>query len=157
MNVKTAGSANSTPVPFVDLGPMHDEVRAEIDAAIAATIARGDFILGEEVSRFEEDFATYCGVKHAIGVASGTAALQIAVLSLGIERGAEIIVPAHTFIASALGPLHAGAVPVFCDVDMATGLIDPAAAAAAITHRTTAIVAVDLYGQVCDPAPLRKL
>jgi dTDP-4-amino-4,6-dideoxygalactose transaminase len=145
------------PVPFVDLAPMHEEIAGEIDAAIAATVARGDFILGAEVERFEADFARYCGAEHAIGVASGTVALQIATAALGIERGAEVIVPAHTYIASALGPLHAGAVPVFCEVDEATGLIDPAAAAAAITDRTAAIVAVHLYGQVCDPEPLREL
>lgn len=152
-----ADAATSTDVPFVDLGPIHDEARAAIDAAIAATIARGDFILGAEVERFEVEFASYCGVKHAVGVSSGTAALQIAVLALGIEPGAEIIVPAHTYIASALGPLHAGAVPVFCEVDAATGLIDPAAAGAAISDRTAAILAVHLYGQVCDPGPLREL
>jgi len=144
-------------VPFVDLDPMHDEVREEIDAAIAATCGRGDFILGAEVGRFEEAFADYCGVKHAIGVGSGTAALQIGTLALGIERGAEVVVPAHTYIASALGPLHAGAEPVFCEVDERTGLIDADAAADAITDRTAAIVAVHLYGQVCDPGPLREL
>jgi len=152
-----ATKATAPNVPFVDLDPMHAEVRTEIDAAIAATVERGDFILGAEVGRFEEDFADYCGVEHAVGVASGTAALQIAVLALGIERGAEIIVPAHTYIASALGPLHAGAVPVFCEVDPRTGLIDPAAASAAIGERTAAILAVHLYGQVCDPGPLREL
>lgn len=150
-------AATSTDVPFVDLDPMHAEVRAEIDAAIAATVARGDFILGAEVERFERDFAAYCGAEHAVGVGSGTAALQIAVLALGIEPGAEIVVPAHTYIASALGPLHAGAKPVFCEVDERTGLIDPDAAAAAIGDRTAAILAVHLYGQVCDPGPLREL
>ncbi len=144
-------------VPFVDLAPMHAEVGAEIEAAIAATIERGDFILGAEVAAFERDFAAYCGVAHAIGVGSGTAALQIAALSLGIERGAEIIVPAHTYVASALGPLHAGLEPVLCEVDARTGLIDPDAAAAAIGERTAAICAVHLYGQVCDPGPLREL
>jgi dTDP-4-amino-4,6-dideoxygalactose transaminase len=144
-------------VPFVDLDPMHLEVAAEIEAAMAATVRRGDFILGEELVRFEEDFAAYCGARHAIGVASGTAALQIAVLALGIDRGAEIIVPAHTYIASALGPLHAGLTPIPCEVDEATGLIDPDAAAAAVTDRTAAILAVHLYGQVCDPEPLRAL
>ena len=144
-------------VPFVDLEPMHAGISDEIEAAIAATVERGDFILGAEVERFERDFAAYCGAEHAVGVASGTVALQIAVAALGIEPGAEVIVPAHTYIASALGPMHAGAVPVFCEVDEATGLIDPDAAAAAIGERTAAIVAVHLYGQVCDPGPLRKL
>lgn len=145
-----------TAVPFVDLSIMHAEIQDEIDAAIAGTVERGDFILGADVDRFEDDFAAFCGVKHAVGVGSGTAALEIATLALGAEDG-EVIVPAHTYIASALGPLHAGATPVFCEVDEPTGLIDPDAAEAAITERTTAIVAVHLYGQVCDPAPLRAL
>lgn len=148
---------NPPSVPFVDLEPMHEEVRAEVEAAIAATVERGDFILGAEVGRFEEDFARYCGVAHAVGVGSGTVALEIATLALGFESGAEVVVPAHTYIASALGPLHAGAAPVFCEVDPRTGLIDVDAAAAAITPRTAAIVAVHLYGQVCDPKPLREL
>ena len=97
-------------MPFVDLDPMHAAIAAELDAAIAATVERGDFILGAEVARFEEDFAAYCGAEHAIGVGSGTAALQIAVArARASSRGAEVIVPAHTYIASALGPLHAGA------------------------------------------------
>lgn len=153
----TQPSPDVPDVPFVDLGPMHDEVRSEIDAAIAESVEKGDFILGAGVAEFERDFADYCGTKHAIGVGSGTAALQIACLGLGIEMGSEVIVPAHTYIASALGPLHAGMKPVFCEVDEETGLIDPAAAAAAITDRTAAIVAVHLYGQVCDPGPLREL
>ncbi len=136
---------------------MHAEAGDAIDAAIAATVASGDFILGAEVGLFERAFADYCGVRHAVGVGSGTVALEIATRALGIDHGAEVIVPAHTYIASALGPLHAGALPVFCDVDRSTGLIDPAAAAAAITDRTAAIVAVDLYGQIPDPAPLRQL
>lgn len=144
-------------VPFVDLEPMHAEARAAIDASLVETIARGDFILGAEVGLFEREFADYCGTRHAIGVGSGTVALEIATRSLGIDHGAEVIVPAHTYVASALGPLHAGATPVFCDVDPRTGLIDPAAAAAALTDRTAAIVAVDLYGQVPDPRPLREL
>jgi dTDP-4-amino-4,6-dideoxygalactose transaminase len=144
-------------VPFVDFAPMNADAGVAIDAAIAETIGRGDFILGAEVGLFERAFADHCGARHAIGVASGTVALEIATRALGIEHGAEVIVPAHTFVASALGPLHAGAEPVFCDVDPRTGLIDPRAAAAAVTDRTAAILAVDLYGQVPDPEPLREL
>ena len=146
----------SVRVPFFempDLGP----VRAEIDEVVSATIERGDFILGAEVERFEADFAAMCGAEHAIGVASGTAALELATSALGIGEGMEVIVPAHTFVASAFGPMRAGATPVFCDVDPDTGLIDPRAAEAALGERTAAIVAVHLYGQVCDPAPLREL
>lgn len=146
----------SAGVPFFEM-PDLGSVRTEIDEAISATIERGDFILGAEVERFEADFAAMCGAEHAIGVASGTAALEIATSALGIGEGMEVIVPAHTFVASAFGPMRAGATPVFCDVDPATGLIDPDAAEAAVGERTAAIVAVHLYGQVCDPAPLREL
>jgi dTDP-4-amino-4,6-dideoxygalactose transaminase len=144
-------------VPFVDFAPMNADAGAAIEAAMAETVRRGDFILGAEVGLFERAFADYSGVKHAIGVGSGTVALEIATRALGIDHGAEVIVPAHTYVASALGPLHAGAEPVFCDVDPRTGLIDPRAAAAALTDRTAAILVVDLYGQVPDPAPLREL
>src|SRR5439155_24781714 len=110
----------------------------------------GCYILGEEVANFEDESAAYSGLSHGVGVASGTAALTITALASGIRPGDEVIVPAHTFIASALGLAHAGAVPVFCDVDPGTGLIDPAAAEAALSERTAAILAVHLYGQIAD-------
>src|SRR3954453_9742926 len=138
------------PIPFVDLARQHEPIAAELRAAFDRVLGASSYILGEEVARFEEEFAAYCGARYCVGVASGTAALTIAALSAGIRPGDEVIVPAHTFIASAFGLAHAGAVPVFCDVDAGTGLIDPAAAEAAITERTTAILAVHLYGQVCD-------
>src|SRR4051794_28019130 len=137
-------------IPFVDLARQHQPIAAELHAAFERVLGASSFILGEEVARFEEEFAAYCGARHCVGVASGTAALTIGALAAGIQPGDEVIVPAHTFIASALGLSHAGAVPVFCDVDPGTGLIDPAAAEAAVTDRTSAILAVHLYGQVCD-------
>ena len=137
---------------------MHAEISDEIDAAIAATVERGDFILGAEVERFEARLRRLLR-RRARGRRRlrHRAAADRRRSRSGSSPGAEVIVPAHTYIASALGPLHAGAVPVFCEVDEATGLIDPDAAAAAITERTAAIVAVHLYGQVCDPGPLREL
>ncbi|MBV9818315.1 MAG: DegT/DnrJ/EryC1/StrS family aminotransferase [Solirubrobacterales bacterium] len=123
---------------------------AELRGAFDRVVGASSFILGEEVERFEQEFATYCGAPDCIGVASGTAALTLALLAAGIGRGDEVIVPAHTFIASALGILHAGATPVFCDVEAATGLIDPASAASVVTDRTAAVIPVHLYGQVCD-------
>src|SRR4051812_10557620 len=137
-------------IPFVDLARQHQPIAADLRAAFERVLGASSYILGEEVARFEEEFAAYCGVRHCVGVASGTAALTIAALAAGIRPGDEVIVPAHTFIASALGLSHAGAVPVFCDVDPGTGLIDPAAAEAAVTGRTAAILAVHLYGQMCD-------
>jgi dTDP-4-amino-4,6-dideoxygalactose transaminase len=137
-------------VPFVDLGRQHEPIQSDLRVAFERVLGASSYILGEEVARFEEEFAAYCGARHCVGVASGTAALTIAALSAGVRPGDEVIVPAHTFIASAFGLAHAGAVPVFCDVDAGTGLIDPAAADAAVSDRTAAILAVHLYGQVCD-------
>jgi dTDP-4-amino-4,6-dideoxygalactose transaminase len=115
------------------------------------------FILGEEVERFEADFASFCGVEHCVGLASGTAALTLGLQAAGIGRGDEVIVPAHTFAASALAVVHAGALPVFCDVELGTGLIDPASAAAALSPRTAVVMAVHLYGQICDMEALTLL
>jgi dTDP-4-amino-4,6-dideoxygalactose transaminase len=137
-------------IPFVDLGRQHEPIQSDLRAAFERVLGASSYVLGEEVARFEDEFAAYCGARYCVGVASGTAALMIAALSTGIRPGDEVIVPAHTFIASALGLSHAGAVPVFCDVDPGTGLIDPAAAEAAVSERTVAVLAVHLYGQMCD-------
>jgi dTDP-4-amino-4,6-dideoxygalactose transaminase len=141
---------NAVSVPFVDLERVHAPLREELDAAVAAVIQRGDFILGAAVDEFERDFAAYVGSDHAVGVNSGTAAIAIAIAAAGIGPGDEVIVPAHTFIASALGVVHAGATPVFCDVEETTGLIDLDSAAAVAGPRTAAVLPVHLYGQVCD-------
>ena len=146
-----------TTIPFVDLARQHAPIRAELQSAFERVVGASSYILGEEVARFEEEFAAYCGVSHCVGVASGTAALTVAARAAGVREGDEVIVPAHTFIASALGLLHAGAVPVFCDVDPGTGLIDPDAAAAAVTPRTSAILAVHLYGQMADMDAIRAV
>jgi dTDP-4-amino-4,6-dideoxygalactose transaminase len=145
------------PVPFVDLDREHREILDQLHAALDDVVADGGFVLGRELDLFEREFAEYCGVSHCVGVASGTAALGLAVRAAGIGAGDEVIVPAHTFIASALGVLHAGAAPVLCDVEADTGLIDADAAAAAIGPRTAAIVAVHLYGQPCDMTAICEL
>src|SRR3954467_8892741 len=139
-----------TSIPFVDLGRQHGPIQDDLRAAFERVLGASSYILGEEVARFEEEFAAYCGARHCVGVASGTAALTIATLAAGLRPGDEVIVPAHTFIASALGLAHAGAVSVFCDVDPGTGVIDAAAAESAVTERTAAILAVHLYGQMAD-------
>jgi dTDP-4-amino-4,6-dideoxygalactose transaminase len=140
----------SSPVTFVALDRQHAALAAELRCAHDRVVSSGAFILGAETEAFEREFAALCGVRHCVGVASGTAAITIALRASGIGRGDEVIVPAHTYIASALGVVHAGATPVFCDVEDGTGLIDPTAAAAAVTERTAALLAVHLYGQVCD-------
>jgi dTDP-3-amino-3,4,6-trideoxy-alpha-D-glucose transaminase len=145
------------PVPFMDLGRQHAPLAGELRAAFDRVLGASAFILGDEVERFEAEFAEYCGVSQCVGVASGTAALTIMLRSAGIGAGDEVIVPAHTFIATALAVLHAGATPVCADVEHGTGLIDPAAVQAAIGPRTAAILPVHLYGQACAMKPLRAL
>lgn len=145
------------PVPFVGLGRQHGRLRSELQAAFDRVLDADAFILGAEVDAFEREFAAYCDVAHCAGVNSGTAALTLALVAAGIGAGDEVIVPGHTFIASALGAIHAGATPVFCDVDIDTGLIDPASAAELIGERTAALVAVHLYGQACDMDALAAL
>lgn len=140
---------NDVGVPFMDLSRTHEPISDEILAAVAAVVGRGDFILGSAVARFEQEFASYVGVDHGVGVGSGTAAITVATIAAGIEPGLEVIVPAHTYIATALGVLHAGAVPVFCEVDAETGLIDLDSAAAVVGDRTAAVLPVHLYGQTC--------
>ena len=144
-------------VPFVALQRQHAALGHELAAAFDRVMNSGGFVLGEEVERFEIEFAASCGVAECVGVASGTAALTIAMAAAGIGPGDEVIVPAHTFIASVLGVLHAGATPVFCDVEPGTGLIDPACAASLLTRRTAAILAVHLYGQACEMDALCSL
>lgn len=147
----------SVNVPFVDLARDHQPLAAELRAAFDRVLASSGFILGEEVARFEQEFAAYCGAVHCVGIASGTAALEIMLRAAGIGEGDEVIVPAHTFIASALAVLHAGAIPVCVDVEVGSGLLDPDAVQAAIGSATAAILAVHLYGQACAVQPLREL
>lgn len=144
-------------VPFIDLKRQHAALDEELQAAFARTVGASAFILGSEVEEFEREFAEYCFARECVGVASGTAALSLTLMAAGIGAGDEVIVPAHTFIASALGVVHAGATPIFCDVEADTGLIDVDAAAALIGPHTAAIVAAHLYGQPCDMASITAL
>jgi dTDP-4-amino-4,6-dideoxygalactose transaminase len=137
-------------VPLVDLKAQYRTIFPEIDSAIRQVIDRADFILGADVDAFEEEFAAFCGVRNAVGCGSGTEALTLAMAALGVGPGDEVILPAMTFIATALAVTRCGARPVLADVDPQTALIDPAAVAAAITSRTKAIVPVHLYGQCAD-------
>jgi len=130
---------------------------AELRAAFDRVVNASSFILGEEVERFENEFAAYCGTRSCVGVASGTAALTLALIAAGIGSGDEVVMPAHTYIATALAVVNSGATPVFCDVDDGTGLIDPRSAAACISPRTAAIIPVHLYGQVCEMEAIEAL
>ena len=144
-------------VPYLDVRAAHIELRDELASAYARVMDSGRYILGEELERFEHEFAAFCGTAHAIGVGNGLDALTIALRASGIGSGDEVIVPAHTFIATWLAVVECGARVVAVDVDPDTMLLDPRAAAAACTRRTAAIVPVHLYGHPVDPAPFDEL
>jgi dTDP-4-amino-4,6-dideoxygalactose transaminase len=144
-------------VPFVDLGRQHARVAPSLREAFDRVLGSSQFILGEEAARFEESFAEYCGVDHCVGLNSGTAALTLMLQAAGIGPGDEVIVPAHTFLATALAVVHAGATPVCADVEQGTGLINVEAIRATIGPRTSAVIPVHLYGQVCPMDELNAL
>jgi dTDP-4-amino-4,6-dideoxygalactose transaminase len=144
-------------VPFVDLKSQYQTIKAEVDAAIARVIENTNFILGPEVAAFEKAFAEYVGARFCIGVNSGTAALQLALMAGGIGEGDEVIVPSFTFFATAEAVSVLGAVPVFVDVDPVSYTITAAEIEKAITPRTRAIIPVHLYGQPADLDPIRAL
>lgn len=157
MNAISVAPRRGGTVRFVALELQHAAIEDELKRTFARFLRSSAFTLGSELEQFEREFAEYCEVGHCVGVASGTAALALTLRAYGIGPGDEVIVPAHTFIASALAVVHAGAVPVLCDVEPGTGLIDPDAAHAAVGPRTAAILAVHLYGQVCDMAALEAV
>lgn len=137
-------------IPLIDLGIQHRNLRSEINSAIEGILDRGDFILGQDVAKFEEEFAAYCGTKYAVGVDSGLSALELSLRAYGIGAGDEVIVPTHTFTASAAAVTFAGATPVFVDVNPETLCIDVEKIEAAVTTRTKAILPVHLYGLPAD-------
>nr|MDT0661786.1 DegT/DnrJ/EryC1/StrS family aminotransferase [Micromonospora sp. DSM 115978] len=140
----------TTRVPFLDLRAAYHELREEIDAAVARVVASGWYLAGPETEAFEAEFATYCGNRHCVAVASGSDALELTFRALGIGPGDEVIVPSHTFIATWTAVSRTGARPVPVEPDERTCLIDPARIEAAITPRTRAVVPVHLYGQPAD-------
>jgi dTDP-3-amino-3,4,6-trideoxy-alpha-D-glucose transaminase len=142
------------PVPLFDTTTALEPLGAQIDAAIADVVAARRFILGPEVAAFEQEFAAYCGVRHAVGVANGTDALTIALRAMGVGPGDEVVVPSFTFYATAEAVPATGARPVFCDVDPDTYCVSAATVAAALTPATKAVVAVHLFGNL---APVREV
>jgi len=144
-------------VPFVDLQAQHLPIKKEITQAINKVILRGDFVLGEDVERFENEFAAFCGVRYGVGVDSGLSALELALRAYGIGPGDEVIVPVMTFIATAAAVSFTGAEPVFVDVDPLTYCIDTRQVEAAITPRTRAIIPVHLYGLPADMFVLMRM
>jgi len=144
-------------VPLLDLGRQYAPLKEELDAAVLRVMAHGRFINGPEVAEFEKATAGYVGAKHAIGVASGTDALLIALRALGVGPDTEVIMPTFTFFATA-GTVHnLGAKPVFVDIDPDTYNLDPARIEAVISNKTRAIMPVHLFGQCADMTPLLKV
>ena len=144
-------------VPFVALDRRNAVVGEEYDAAFRRVLERGMFVLGPELEAFEAEFAAYCGAAHCIGVASGLDALTLTLRAFGIGAGDEVIVPAHTFIATWLAVSATGAAPIGVDVDAATYNVDPARIKDAITPRTRAIIPVHLYGQPAAMEDVRAI
>jgi dTDP-4-amino-4,6-dideoxygalactose transaminase len=143
-------SRPDAPVPFYDLGALHATIRAELDAAWHGVMDRGWFIQGEEVARFEDEWARYTGARHAVGVGNGLDALTLSLRAMGIGPGDEVLVPGVTFLATWLAVTAVGATPVPVEPDPATLTMDPSAAHAAVTARTRAILPVHLYGHPYD-------
>jgi dTDP-4-amino-4,6-dideoxygalactose transaminase len=143
-------SDNDTPSPiaFVDLLAQHAEIAAEVDAGFARVLGTGAFIGGPDVKEFEQEFAAYCGTQHCVGVGNGTEAIEVGLRAAGIGPGAEVIVPANTFIATAEAVVRTGASLVLVDCDRETMLIDTTQIPVALTERTRAVIGVDLYGQI---------
>jgi hypothetical protein len=144
-------------IPLVDVRAQHAALAPEIEAALSEVCHRGDFILGRAVDEFEAAFAAYLGVRHVVGVASGTDALHLAMRALGIGPGDEVLVPANTFIATCQAVSYAGATPVLVDCEESTAVLDVALAAGAVTARTRAVIPVHLYGQPADMDGVRAL
>ena len=141
-------------VAFVDLRAQYAAIGEEIDQAISKVLTDTGFILGRDVGLFEEEFATFCEAKYAVGVDSGTSALELGLRAYGIGPGDQVITAANTFIATVLAVSYTGATPVLVDIDPQTYTIDPKLLEAAITKRTKAIIPVHLYGQPADMDPI---
>jgi dTDP-4-amino-4,6-dideoxygalactose transaminase len=137
-------------VPFTDIRAQDEELAPRLETALRRVIRSGQYIMGTELEAFEEEFAAYCEVDHAVGVGSGTDALFLALRACNIGPGDEVITVSHTFFATALAITWAGATPVFADIDPNTYTIAPEAIEAAITPQTQAIIPVHLYGQCAD-------
>jgi dTDP-4-amino-4,6-dideoxygalactose transaminase len=157
MSVQTLLQTNQPQVPFVDLAAQYTTIAAQINEATSKVIRDADFILGREVKLFEEEFAAFCEVKYAVGVDSGTSALELALRAYDIGPGDEVITAANTFIATALAISHVGARPVLVDIDPQTHTIDVGGIAGAITRRTKAILPVHLYGHPAHMGPIRQI
>ncbi len=146
-----------TKIKFLNVGATYTELKKEIDKAVSGVLERGWYILGENVEKFETEFARYCNVKYCIGVGNGLNALELILKAYQIGPGDEVIVPANTYIATILAISNVGATPVPIEPEIATYNIDPTKIEKAITKRTKAVLAVHLYGQCADIRSVKPL
>lgn len=144
-------------VPFVDLSVIHDPIRPQIMAAMKDVFDRERYILGPDVEAFEREVGAFLGSEHAIGVSSGTDAVLLALMALGVGPGDEVVTTPFTFVATANTIARLGATPVFADIDPESFNLDPRSVEAAITPKTKAVVAVHLFGRSCDMSALSEI
>lgn len=144
-------------IPFLDLKAQYKSIKPEIDSAVLGVLESTQFVLGEQVAAFEQEFASYCGVKHGVGVNSGTSALHLALLAAGVGPGDEVITIPFTFVATVSAICYTGATPVFVDIDARSFTMDPAQLEEKITSRTKAILPVHLYGQMADMSAIMDI
>jgi dTDP-4-amino-4,6-dideoxygalactose transaminase len=144
-------------VPVLDLKAEYAELRDEILPALDRVCEKSSFVLGEEVEAFEREFADFCGTKHCVALSTGTAALHLGLLALGVQTDDEVITSPNTFLATAEAITYCGAVPVFVDIDPATANLDPNLIERAITPRTRAILPIHLYGRPADMDAIREI
>lgn len=144
-------------IPIVDLKKQYQSIQIELDEALKRVITKGIYILGDEVSAFEDEFAKYCNASHAVGVASGTDALTLSLLSCDVKAGDEVIAPSHTAVATIAAIEMTGAKPVLVDIDIERYTLDPHQVEKAITDKTRAIIPVHLYGCPADLTPILQI
>ena len=144
-------------IPILELKTQYAEIREEVERAVCDVLARTHYILGPEVAAFEQEFARWNQIEHAIGCASGTDALVLALRACGVGPGDEVLAPSFTFMATAGAVSSVGATPVFCEIDPASFNLDPAQLEKKITPRTKAIVVVHLYGHPADMNPILEI
>jgi dTDP-4-amino-4,6-dideoxygalactose transaminase len=144
-------------VPFLDLKSEYAQLRDEVLAALDRVCQKSAFVLGEEVEEFEREFAEYCGAKHCVALSTGTSALHLGLLAVGVQPGDEVITSPNTFLATAEAITYCGARPVFADIDLATANLDPRRLERAITRCTRAILPIHLYGRPADMDAIRSI
>lgn len=144
-------------IPYLDLKKIHEPIMREIHQSIQSVVDNSWYILGQELEAFEEAYADYCGVQYCVGVGNGLDALHIILSAYGIGKGDEVIVPAHTFVATALAVSYSGATPILVDVCLDTYNINPDLIEEKITKRTKAIIAVHLYGRLANMDSINRI